>query len=107
MMEAVLDAQEKLAAKYYWNKNWEADRVQVMEKTLPPIYSNLQAFFNDSNNGPWVLGENISVADFSLWCFLDLMTPFVPDALPGYSQLSKFYSDFSAREKVANYLKVF
>lgn len=105
MIEAVLDAQDTLAKKYYWNPNWETDRVEVMEKTLPPAYSNLQKFFNIAG-GPWVLGNTVSVADFMLWCFLDLMKPFVPDALSGYPQLSKFYQDFSAREKIAAYLQV-
>eukprot|EP00339_Tiarina_fusa_P021511 CAMPEP_0117002282 /NCGR_PEP_ID=MMETSP0472-20121206/4010_1 /TAXON_ID=693140 ORGANISM="Tiarina fusus, Strain LIS" /NCGR_SAMPLE_ID=MMETSP0472 /ASSEMBLY_ACC=CAM_ASM_000603 /LENGTH=53 /DNA_ID=CAMNT_0004702591 /DNA_START=280 /DNA_END=438 /DNA_ORIENTATION=- len=53
MVEAVLDAQEKLAAKYYWNKNWETDKIEVEEKLLPPIYTNLEKFFKENNDGPW------------------------------------------------------
>merc|ERR1711862_1035720 len=94
----------KLASKYYWNPNWETDRKDVEENLLPPLYENIQSFIKKDNQGPWVLGQTLSVADFMLWCFLDLMRPFVPGQLPKYQELAKFHKDFSTREKIAEYL---
>merc|ERR1712137_201086 len=61
MMEAVLDGQTKLAAKYYWNKDWENDKKEAESTILPPIYTGLQNFFKEGmmvlsfleNNSPW------------------------------------------------------
>merc|ERR1712137_470168 len=45
MIEAVLEAQEKLASKYYWNPNWEEERQNVIDTIAPSQYANLQKFF--------------------------------------------------------------
>merc|ERR1712137_906608 len=96
--------QTNLAAKYYWNKDWENDKKEAESTILPPIYTGLQNFFKEGNDGPFVLGEQFSVADCVLWCFLDCMRPFVPEALPQYKELNQFFSDFSSREKINAYL---
>lgn len=114
-VDEVMDAMEDLLMATYKNRGEDEEkvretRVDLVENVLPKLFGGIEkrvALFGD---GPFVTGEDVSVADLLIVNYVHLIRcgvlDHVPkDAVDGYSGMIKIYDGVMNIPKVAQWYK--
>jgi glutathione S-transferase len=88
----------------FWDGEFEAKRGDMLANKLPLRLENLERFFAESR-GPFWLGDKISYADFTVWCYLDTVRLFDDKILANFPKLSGFKTTMEKRPKINAYLR--
>ncbi|KAI7761046.1 hypothetical protein LZL87_011451 [Fusarium oxysporum] len=91
-----------------WRVQWVANlkglKPDYKEKDAPPYYELLGQYYAE-REGPYLLGDTVSYADFAVYVSLDndIRTKTLPETLP--ESIVKFRTAFEARPNIADYIK--
>ncbi|KAH7466248.1 hypothetical protein FOMA001_g15999 [Fusarium oxysporum f. sp. matthiolae] len=91
-----------------WRVQWVANlkglNPDYKEKDAPPYYELLGQYYAE-REGPYLLGDTVSYADFAVYVSLDndIRTKTLPETLP--ESIVKFRNAFEARPNIAEYIK--
>ncbi|KAH7217497.1 hypothetical protein BKA60DRAFT_491673 [Fusarium oxysporum] len=91
-----------------WRVQWVANlkglNPDYKEKDAPPYYELLGQYYAE-REGPYLLGDTVSYADFAVYVSLDndIRTKTLPETLP--ESIVKFRNAFEARPNIAAYIK--
>ncbi|KAF5637765.1 glutathione S-transferase P 10 [Fusarium sp. NRRL 52700] len=91
-----------------WRVQWVANlkglNPDYKEKDAPPYYELLGQYYSECE-GPYLLGDTVSYADFAVYVSLDndIRTKTLPENLP--ESIIKFRNAFEARPNIADYIK--
>ncbi|KAI8711020.1 GST N-terminal domain-containing protein [Fusarium sp. LHS14.1] len=79
--------------------------VNEYEDKIAPQYYDLIASFYADREGPYLLGDAVSYADFAVYVSIDndARTGTLPATLP--ASLARFQTAFEARPNIADYVK--
>ncbi|KAF5593954.1 glutathione S-transferase P 10 [Fusarium pseudoanthophilum] len=91
-----------------WRVQWVANlkglNPDYKEKDAPPYYELLGQYYAE-REGPYLLGDTVSYADFAVYVSLDndIRTKTLPETLP--ESIVKFRNAFEARPNIVDYIK--
>ncbi|KAF5530779.1 glutathione S-transferase P 10 [Fusarium mexicanum] len=91
-----------------WRVQWVANlkglNPDYKEKDAPPYYELLGQYYAE-REGPYLLGDTVSYADFAVYVSIDndIRTKTLPETLP--ESIVKFRNAFEARPNIAQYIK--
>ncbi|KAF5023467.1 hypothetical protein F66182_4467 [Fusarium sp. NRRL 66182] len=102
LVDAVSDIYIDWRAEWVSNLGKPSD--DFKDKTVPKYYHLLAQYYAD-REGPYLLGDQVSYADFAVYQSIDndTRTKTIPSKLP--EALSKFKETFEARPNIAEYIK--
>ncbi|KAI9253400.1 glutathione S-transferase [Phascolomyces articulosus] len=107
--EQYVDACSDLADDFYFSYlkcllgPTEENLKEYSETQAPKHYSRFERIYG-TNEGPFILGSEISYADFMVYHTIDDQKR--TQDLKGFPNLAKFIEAFSARENIAKYFTV-
>ncbi|XP_069108626.1 glutathione S-transferase P 1-like [Argopecten irradians] len=81
-------------------RNYEAGKEEYI-KGLPAKFGYFENFIKDTK--PYILGDKICFADYSLFDVLDIHLILAPSCLDGFSALQAFYKAVGSRPKIKAY----
>ncbi|KAF4966887.1 hypothetical protein FSARC_5500 [Fusarium sarcochroum] len=87
-----------------WVPNLSNPSDEFKDKTVPKYYDVIAQYYSD-REGPYLLGNEVSYADFAVYQSIDndTRTKTIPSKLP--EVLVKFKETFEARPSIADYIK--
>ncbi|KAF5723468.1 glutathione S-transferase P 10 [Fusarium mundagurra] len=91
-----------------WRVQWVANLKGLnpgyKEKDAPPYYELLGQYYAE-REGPYLLGDTVSYADFAVYVSLDndIRTKTLPETVP--ESIVKFRNAFEARPNISDYIK--
>ncbi|KUM55811.1 hypothetical protein ACN42_g11425 [Penicillium freii] len=91
-----------------WRSNWAVNlngATESYKKEYVPNYYDLVAQYYSDVEGPYLLGDKITYADFAVYQSIDndTRTGTIPDSLP--PALAKFVETFEARPNISAYIE--
>ncbi|KAF5025836.1 hypothetical protein F66182_2058 [Fusarium sp. NRRL 66182] len=88
----------------HWVTNLMGPNSDYKEKTTPAYYEHVGKYYAD-REGPYLLGNEVSYADFAVYMSIDndTRTGTLPATLP--ESLDKFKTAFEARPNIADHIK--
>ena len=102
--EAFVDAQNNLGT-FYWSPQFASQRDEYERTALPKLLRGLQTLLVGCRNGSaYWLGDQLSLADFVAWHFLDYVRPFSQRTIERFPALHGFKQRIEARPRIAQYL---
>ncbi|RSL43075.1 hypothetical protein CEP53_011880 [Fusarium sp. AF-6] len=90
--------------RVHWVTNLKGPNSEYKDKIAPQYYDLIARFYAD-REGPYLLGDVVSYADFAVYVSIDndARTGTLPAALP--ASLARFKTAFEARPNIADYVK--
>jgi glutathione S-transferase len=80
-------------------------KVKFSTEILPKWFAYFEAFLSKNKGGPWLVGNNISLADLALFDRLYSWGTDWPDVIKQYPLLSGLYTRVASRPAIAQHLK--
>ncbi|KAL2669960.1 hypothetical protein Neosp_015126 [[Neocosmospora] mangrovei] len=90
--------------RVHWVTNLKGPNSEYKDKIAPQYYDLIASFYAD-REGPYLLGDAVSYADFAVYVSIDndARTGTLPATLP--ASLARFQTAFDARPNIAGYVK--
>ncbi|KAL2856639.1 glutathione S-transferase [Aspergillus pseudoustus] len=87
-----------------WVANLKGGATDYKSKTTPEYYNIIGQYYAE-REGPYLLGDKVTYADFAVYQSIDndRRTGTLPESLP--ESLVKFEKEFEARPRIAEYIK--
>jgi glutathione S-transferase len=102
--EACYDAAYEIMI-LFWDKEFNNKREDYLKTKLPARLSDLNDYLAKNENDEYCVGSRVTLADYLVWNYLDVVRAFDSDIVKQYDRLNKFYTTFAARPPIKEFLE--